>query len=121
MKIGDKLWSFDGNRRHYAGKGLSARIIYREHFYPVEIIGETSRSWVIGCEGSKNEIFKVPKSDPSREKHGEFSMRPMLFTEQAVNDECWCQENRHKIVRKIEQENDTTILRRVAEIIGFEA
>jgi len=47
LKVGDTVWVFDINRRVYDGNGLGAKIIYREHFRPVHIIGETSRSWIL--------------------------------------------------------------------------
>lgn len=48
MKVGDTIWIFDHNRRRYGGPGLSAKIIWREHWRPETIHGETSRSWLYG-------------------------------------------------------------------------
>ena len=117
MKVGDKFWSFDSNLRRYDG----TRLIYRGHFFPVEIIGETSRSWSIGHARSNfpRELFKVPKADPFRKKYGEFGTRPIILTDQMVNDEIWDVDHRHKISRQIEKV-DTSILRQVAELIGYE-
>ena len=53
--IGDKVWRFDQNRRVYArdenGKARGGPI-WREHWEPLEIIGETTRSWIIGRHGA---------------------------------------------------------------------
>jgi hypothetical protein len=44
-KIGDTIWLFDINRRVYA-PDKSGGPIWREHWRPVEIVSETSRSYV---------------------------------------------------------------------------
>lgn len=56
-----KLWFFDVNRRIYprdANGNTTGGPIWREHWHEVEIVGETSRSWVIGYTDEK-----VPKKD----------------------------------------------------------
>lgn len=44
IKVGDKFWVKDKNRRVYE----DGKCIYEKHFREVEVIDETSRSWVIG-------------------------------------------------------------------------
>ena len=85
MKIGDTVWLFDGNRRIYAneGKNKFSAPIYREHFYPVKIEGETSRSWLIHGE-------KYSKTNPS------------FYTEQEKENDVWRNENKRSIVEAIE-------------------
>jgi hypothetical protein len=52
LKVGDKIWHFDQNRRKYAN-GLSSPD--RDHmWHEVAITGETSRSWITS-------YGKVPK------------------------------------------------------------
>ena len=63
MKVGDKVWLFDGNRRIYDKKFGSAPI-YAEHFYLAEITGETSRSWLIhGDRYSKKTLLGIYNSN----------------------------------------------------------
>jgi len=64
MKVGDTIWEFDVNRRKYA-KGISARPIWKEHWRPCKIVGETTRSWLIGPEWN---LQKVPKTNPNPRK-----------------------------------------------------
>ena len=117
MKIGDKFWSFDLNRRRY---GEGRKIIYREHYFRVEIIGETSRSWIIGREKNvKFDIFKVPKSDPFRNKYGDFGVRPVILTDQMVDDECFSHDHKAKISDRVLR-LDGKKLREVAALIGYE-
>ncbi len=118
MKIGDKFYSFDANRRRYRRDkdGVPAGPpIYREHFYEVEIVGETTRSWIISL-GVQS--FKVPKSDPFREKDGEFGARPMIWSRAVMENECWAHEHRHKIIEKL-QTLDPGQLRLVAATLGY--
>lgn len=54
--IGMKVWRFDQNRRVYRRDANGRAVggpIWREHWEPLEIIGETSRSWLIGRPGWK--------------------------------------------------------------------
>lgn len=85
MKIGDKIWLFDSNRKKYE-KGNSAPI-YSEHFYQEEIVGETSRSWLVGY--FKN---KFSKKDPIG-----------LYTDEMKADKIWEYDNRYKIVALVER------------------
>jgi len=103
----------------YPGTVSNRRPIYREHFYPVEIINETSRSWIIGHKGCNYELFKVSKSDPFREKNGEYDHRPMLFTDKAVDDECFMEEHKHKISNEMLRNANVKTLRKIAELIGY--
>ena len=105
MKFGDKLFTFDVNRRVYSpGKGFPPPI-YREHFRPVEVIGETSRSWVIGTHG--REYFKTPKRDP-------FSKN--LYTADMVEDECWKKDEVHRIISDVRRADGAT-LRAIDELL----
>src|SRR5947209_4689039 len=104
LKVGDMIWEFDHNRRRYPKDGGVTRSpIYREHWRPVEIIGETSRSWIVGKR-------KVPKT-------GEH--RGFAFSEQEVDDDCWLHEHRPSISSALYRVEDVNVLRQVAEIIGW--
>lgn len=105
--IGKKVWLFDENRRRYrkdeSGRSLGGPPIWREHWYQVEITGETSRSWII-----KN-VGKIPKRDG----------RGIAFSEDEINKASFVHDNRHKIaelVRNLQYDQ----LKKVADIIGYE-
>ena len=102
IKVGDAFFVFDANRRVYA-KGGNGGPIYREHFRPVKITGETSRSWIIEPWGEK-----VPKSDPWR----------VLKTQENVDERVWEHDHRYKIVRGVER-CSVDALRKITEIIGY--
>jgi hypothetical protein len=106
------VWVFDCNRRVYPAKApgeIGGSPIYREHWVKREIIGETTRSWLID---SYNYTNKIPKrnADPRR----------FLFSEKDVDDNVWCNDHRYKIYRLIPTLSPEK-LRQVAELIGYEA
>ena len=104
IKVGDTLYMFDGNRRKYA-PGNSGPI-YREHFYPVVVVGETPRSWLVGPEWGQ---VKVSKKDPWS----------VLFTAEMVNDAVWMNEHRHRIASRVGSIRDMDVLRKIAAIVGY--
>lgn len=113
MKVGDKIWRFDSNRRVYTKSStLSSPPNRRQMWHEVEITGETSRSWVTA-------YGKVPKRGAP---YG------WAFTRQAVEDDLWCDRNCYNIATAVT--NSTRVMRdrsalrdemtRIAAIIGFE-
>lgn len=87
MKIGDKVWLFDWNRRVYDKneKGLSGEPIYEKHFYEAEITGETSRSWIINGERySKKTLLGI-------------------YTDEQKADKIWDHLHRYNIIEKVRQ------------------
>ncbi len=103
MKVGDTIWYFDVNRRVYPPKGsVSTACIYREHWRPVEIKSETSRSWI-------TLYGKAPK------KGG----RGWVFTEQEIDGDVWREHHAWKVGRMVERCRDAEKLKRVAEIVGY--
>lgn len=110
IKIGSTVWVFDKNRRVYPPKQpgdiwSKGNPIYREHFVPAVITDETSRSWIIGSWNRK-----VPKNGP----HEGYA-----FTEQEVDDACWANDHRYKLVQHIERLRDIPLLKKIAEVSGF--
>ena len=106
LGIGSTIWMFDNNRRIYP-KPRSASgggPIYREHWRPVTIEGETSRSWVTSWYGNK-----VPKRGP---RHG------VAFTEAEVNADVWAHDHRYKIVRMVEL-CEVETLKAIAQAVGY--
>lgn len=112
MKIGDKVWHMDTNRRRYParqpGEGYSSGPpIYREYWHAVEIVRETRVSWV-------THYGKLPKK-------GAWPMN-WVRTYAEVDELVWDAENRSAIAERISgylsNKIDTTTLRKVAELIG---
>lgn len=117
FKIGDILYRFDGNYRVYPKReegGLPrGGPIYREHFRPSAIIGETRLSWVIDGD------YKVSKRDMSCPAAKQCGGRG-IFTLQEMEDDIWSHEHRHKIGRLIEM-CDIDKLKKVAELLEYKS
>jgi hypothetical protein len=101
------VWIFDINYRSYrqdengcAYGGPIWRDCWRKH----EIVGETKRSWITRWGR------KVPKEGG----HG------IAFSEEEVSREAYIHDNRHKIADRVMQLSDHDILKRVAELVGYE-
>ena len=122
LKVGDTIWRFDSNHRVYPERPKDARgktdydisrsPIYRGYWVPVEITGETSRSWLT-IRG------KAPKRAPDLRRQG------WAFTQKDVDDDCWVNERLHKLNRALScglRRHDPNIrekMEKIAEIIGF--
>lgn len=109
IKVGDKFFMHDINRRVYrrdeAGRATGGPT-FRGHFYEVTIDGETSRSWLVG----QWKPTKVPKSNP-------FSI---LYTEEMIDDAEWVSEHGPRIARYVQGISNADLLRRLADLIGYE-
>lgn len=101
--IGSTIWVFDSNRRVY-GDSKSGPI-YREHWVPRKIEGETSRSWIVGWN------HKIPKK----------GCLGVAFTEREVEDSVWFHEHRYKIGSQVQSLQCIETLRAVAKLIGYNA
>lgn len=105
FKVGDKVWTFDENRRIYVGSGIyGAKIIYAGHFVHEEIVGETSRSWIVGRR--KKKISK-------KKSEG------IIFTDEQKDANIWMHDYRYKIIQMVEQCRNVDTLRKIAEIVGY--
>ena len=99
-------WIFDENRRRYKTdeKGRSTGgPIWREHWVKVEIVGETSRSWITNYYDRK-----VPKKGGRGYAFSEEDIDRMAFVEQ-----------RHAIGEAVKYCTDYETLRRIAEAVGY--
>jgi hypothetical protein len=89
-KVGDTIWIFDINRCVYArdadGRATGGPI-WREHWRPVVIVGETSRSWLTDYGN------KIAKSgtDP----------RLVLFSEAEIDRAGWVRDNVRRISERV--------------------
>jgi hypothetical protein len=109
VKIGSTVYVFDINRRVYPpkppGKSYSSSgPIWREHWVPQQIVGETSRSWIT------NHDRKIPKRG---EAHG------VAFDKADVDRAAWVHDNVHKIADKVTRCKDFDVLVRVAAAVGY--
>lgn len=121
LKVGDHVATFDSNRRVYAhtppGQYSSGSPFFRGYFVRDKVRGETSRSWIIGWgRGSK-----VPKKTLAG-----------LYSCEDIDSAAFVQEHGYKITEALRrysghrdspQAHDRTgesILRKVAELIGYE-
>lgn len=111
IKIGDEVFAMDGNRRRY----VDGKIQFREHFYPVTVAGETSRSWIIK-RGAHVE-FKIPKKDPFGFHGSEFAKPKQIFTAEMVEDQVWLYENKQRIYRELMACHDASIWRALSAML----
>jgi len=104
--IGETVWIFDENNRVYKkdenGKSYGGPI-WREHWRPLEIVGETRVSWLTKYG------HKVPKKGGYK----------YCFSEQEINERSYVIANKYKI-SEIILKLDYGQLKRVAELIGYE-
>lgn len=110
IAIGSAIWIFDQNRRIYpkAGKGrlwASGGPIYREHWTPAKITGETSRSWITDRYGRK-----IPKKG---EHPG------VAFTQKEVDDAVWMHDHRYRVSELAARCQDVEIVRQIAKLVGY--
>ncbi len=114
IKIGDTLYRFDENRRVYergpdGRTSINSKLIYRGHFAPITVIGETSRSWICG-----NEYFQIKRPKSGRGNS-------LIFTEDEMEQRIYIKENAHKIVWRVQCLEDANKLKAIAEIVNYKA
>ena len=103
LQIGSTVLVFDSNHRVYARDKPYGGPIYREHFVPREIVGETSRSWIL-LGGRK--ISKATLEG--------------IFTPEQADDLAWADAHRYKIREVVWGIKDVHVLREVAKLIGYQ-
>jgi hypothetical protein len=107
IKVGSTIWRFDDNHRVY-DRGPDGRAIggaiYREHWVPVVIRSETSRSWIVP-------YGKCPKKG---DHHG------FAFSAAEVDDDCWVHSNGGRLSNAVLRCKDASKLRAIADILGWE-
>ena len=115
LKVGDKVWIFDSNRRVYQddkGNKLK-RCWYKGYFVEREIEGETKQSWIINYQGE----IKVNKK--TLRYKAEYGKDGKLHTsEEEIDRECWINDNHYEIKEKVGQCNDYDKLKRIELILS---
>lgn len=109
LAVGATIWRFDPNRRVYA-KDRRGAPIYREYWVPVNVVGETSRSWLAGYSPSPKMHWKIPKKGPHR---------GWAFTKQEIDDACWIHDYAYEIGQTVGRCDNAAVLRQVAALIGW--
>ena len=106
-EIGDTVYQFDINHRVYA-RDAAGRAqggpIYREYFRPYVITGTDKRSWLVSAPGSDRQ-FKVSKDK--------------VLTSGQMDEQCWVEDHRIKVVRLVDQCRDPAVLKSVAALLGY--
>lgn len=116
IRVGSTLYNFDINKREYKrdARGRSyGGPIWREHWRPVEVVGETSRSWLVGYVHSPT---KVPKKDFENGACPSGWARSMEQIERLE----WVDVHRHRIAEKVRSVSDDEVLHAVARLIGYD-
>jgi hypothetical protein len=99
-------WLFEPNRRVYRRNDKGETFggpIWREHWVKIEIVGETTRSWVTSCGG------KVPK----KEGHAH------VFSEEEINRRALVAD-RYSIAECVRHCCDYDKLKQIADIVNYE-
>lgn len=123
IQVGMKLWFFDPNRRVYPkGGGMGSSPIYREHFAPCNVIGETKVSWIVGR--GPQEYARVPKNQ-GKWRTLDFNAcegvyRTYFFTQQAIDDAVFVHEYGYRIQDSVRKVKSAQVLREIAKLTGYE-
>ena len=112
MKVGDKVYTYNENRRVYPeDKTISSGPIYREHFELKEIVGETTQSWIVGYPGWSADSRACSK-------HKKKADHPSLFSKAEVEEEVYMHDHAYKIANLVHHANYKT-LKAIANLIGY--
>ena len=123
LAVGSTLWIFDQNRRVYAKEKLppgklwpSGPPIWREHWRPCVITGETRVSWVV--DGHPSTAGKISKRDLAAG-----TLRGVLTSEADLDAACYVNEHAHKIAERVQRlaggEQAAAVLRQIATLVGY--
>jgi hypothetical protein len=119
--IGHRVWFFDENRRVYRrdakGKAVGCPI-WREHWRPAVVCGETPRYFLVGHSLDSNVtlancLAKIPKKG--------VPPKDVLFDEAEIDRRAWVKRHSILLANKLRTIECAETLRKVADLIGFEA
>jgi hypothetical protein len=121
-KVGDIVWVFNQNRRVYRqenGRSVGG-LIFRDHFIPEKIVGETERSWLVG---RPERPIKIPKKGDAVRYSAStaYGRTTVYMTQEAVNAACFAHDHRWKIGKAVEACMDVAVLRQIAALVGYKA
>lgn len=116
MKVGDIVYVFDLNHRVYPEKKdnnaySGSGPIYREHFVKRQIVGETTRSWLVAFEGAAADAHYATKHAKKEPRNG-------LHTLEQVTEQVYIHDHSYRIQDAIKHVDYAT-LRKIAELINY--
>lgn len=124
IRVGSVVWFFDVNRRVY---DEGRRLVYREHFREVPIIGETPRSWILGPGLAVAKLAKKCGLETHNLMGGDYAVaqrggnRYRVFLSRAqVDRDIFVHDNRQTIVTALGDCTNVVALRQVAVILGIQ-
>lgn len=107
MSAFPRVWVFCDHRRVYRRNALGRPVgapIWREHWVEIEIVGETTRSWITRCGQ------KIPKKGGQN----------VVFSEKELDRKVWVHDHGYKISHAVSKITDYETLQKIAGIIGYE-
>lgn len=113
ITVGSIIYHYDPNRRVYRkdAKGNSyGAPLEREHWREMKIIGETSRSWLIGFEWKPDKI--------SKKELAEGKMHGYCQTLEEVEKRVFVSQHRH-LISTVVGAQDYDKLKVIADLIGY--
>ncbi len=110
IQVGMDVWLFDANNRHYV-EGKSGPV-YRKHFVPTRIIGETRDSWLLENvrQGVGLKINKKTRELRPPSSHGYFGLSPTVYFDiDEVEDATWAHDHVYEISRAVSKASPQTL------------
>lgn len=124
LKVGDRIWNFDTNRRvyrHHDGRKSNAPI-YREHFQECIIAGETKASWLVSSWPNSPIEYatKVNKKTllSATGKGNGFGCG--WYTDATREVVLWLHDHHAKIAKVLEECKDIQKLEQIAAILNYQ-
>lgn len=114
--IGKTIYIFNANNRVYEkdAKGRSQGApIYRKHWEPIQVIGETKNSWLVGYEHNPT---KISKKDLREGK-----LHNICLTEKEVDDKVFLHDHAYRIGEAVGKSQDVALLKNIADMVLYEA
>lgn len=108
--IGTTVYVFEENHRVYAKSGQGGPI-WREHWVPREVVGETTQSWLIGW---KSNPTKVSKKDLR-----EGTLKNICLSLEEVERKAWVHDNAYFLGSLVGVQDNYELLKKIAEMVNY--
>lgn len=125
VKVGDRVWVFDENRRVYPkderGHSTGHSPIWREHWIEHRIVGENRATFFLWS--GKDHSFQTDRLSIYRRlskadlKSGE-PLRGMIFDEKDLDRRAWVHENAYKLSDAVRRSLNFEALAQVARLVA---
>ncbi len=109
-EIGDTVWLYDLNANNY---NEDRKYVGRGKWYLVKVDGKTRQSLI--CHNDKFDIA----TGHARGRSG-FTPTMTLYGQKEYEKRAWLQKNETDVKRAVERCNDVEVLKRIAELVGYE-